>query len=117
MPPAPRFRYGRYVVDAQANSLLDSSLREVRRIVLEGLGDCRAKVWLFGSRASGGAREGSDIDVAVLPLDSIRPGVFASIRDALEESPVPWNVDLVDLTTASPALRANVEKEGIAWRD
>jgi predicted nucleotidyltransferase len=99
------------------DSLLDRALAEVRRIVVEGLGPSRAKVYLFGSRAAGGARESSDIDVAVLPLEPIEPSTFAAIRDALEESRVPWRVDLVDLSTASAELRSNVERQGIAWTD
>jgi predicted nucleotidyltransferase len=98
-------------------SLEAVSLHEVRRLVLNGLAGHRARVWLFGSRASGGAREASDIDVAVLPLEPLGTGTLAAIRDALEESHVPWQVDLVDLTTATPALRASVEREGIPWND
>lgn len=97
------------------DSLLATSLDEVRRIVLAGLSARRAEVYLFGSRALGGATESSDIDVAVLPLESLPAEVFTDIRDALEESTVPWKVDLVDLRTASPSLRARVEKEGIRW--
>lgn len=100
-----------------SRSLLESSLDDVRGIVLDGLRGCRAKVWLFGSRAGGGAREGSDIDVAVLPLEPLQPGVLAAIRDRLEESSVPWAVDLVDLSTASEALRASVENGGIPWNE
>lgn len=100
-----------------ARSLVESSLAEVRRIVLDGLGTLKAEVYLFGSRATDSARESSDIDVAVLPLEPLRPGMLAGIRDALEESHVPWRVDLVDLTTASPELRAAVEREGIPWTD
>jgi predicted nucleotidyltransferase len=92
-------------------------MEDVRRIVLAGLGAARVRVYLFGSRATGGAREGSDIDVAVLPLEPLTPGLLARIRDAPEESRVPWTVDLVDLSTASPALREHVEREGVPWND
>lgn len=96
-------------------SLVETSLDEVRRIVLDGLGSLRTRVWLFGSRAVGGARENSDIDVAVLPLEPLPAGTLSRIRDALEESHVPWHVDLVDLSTATPDLARSVEREGIAW--
>jgi uncharacterized protein len=98
-------------------SLIDTSLAEVRRIVLSGLGSLKASVYLFGSRAVGTGRENSDIDVAVLPLEPLAPGTLAGIREALEESHVPWRVDLVDLSTATPELRASVENEGIRWSD
>jgi len=97
------------------STLSDSSIAEVRRVVLEGLGAVRAKVWLFGSRAAGRARENSDIDVAVLPLAPLDAGILPAIRDALEESHVPWRVDIVDLRSASPELRSSVENDGILW--
>jgi len=99
------------------SQLLERSLDEIRRLVLSGLGVCPAKVYLFGSRAVGGARENSDIDVAVLPLAPLPYGTLARIRDSLEESTIPWRVDLVDLSTAPPALQARVRAEGIAWTD
>jgi len=34
---------------------------------------------------------------------------------ALEESTIPYRVEVVDLTEASPAFRERVRREGIAW--
>ncbi|MFN3610998.1 nucleotidyltransferase family protein [Tepidimonas sp.] len=80
---------------------------------------CRhgAQLRLFGSRARGDARPQSDIDVALcsgspLPLDEL-----AALREALEESSIPFRVDLVDLARAAPALRQAIEREGVAWTD
>jgi hypothetical protein len=53
--------------------------------------------------------------VAVLPLEPLPPGLLSGIREALEESTVLPNVDLVDLTEAEPALREQVEREGVPW--
>lgn len=102
---------------AAAPSLLETSLDEVRRVVLDGLGSRKARVYLFGSRAAGHARENSDIDVAVLPLEPLPAGVLPAIREALEESHVPWRVDLVDLSQATPELVSNVQREGVLWTD
>lgn len=104
---------GRWIL---VSDFLDRDLREVRRIVLEGLRGCEAKVWLFGSRAHGGARRFSDIDVGVLPLRPLPPGLLGAIREALEESNVPYDVDLVDLSRAGSSLRERVEREGMLWR-
>jgi len=98
-------------------SVLETSLAEVRRLVLAGLREHPAKVFLFGSRAVGGAREGSDIDVAVLPLDSMPPDTLAEIRDTLEDSTIPYRVDLIDLRYAPESLRERVLLEGIPWTD
>ncbi|AVR87832.1 nucleotidyltransferase family protein [Thauera aromatica] len=76
-----------------------------------------AKLWLFGSRARGDARRWSDIDIAVEPLRRLPPGLLAELREMLAESSLLLDVDLVDLSAASPALRNVIKEEGIAWND
>ncbi len=96
----------------------EDDLAVVKRIILSRLGDRRARVFLFGSRARGDHRPASDIDLALLPQDPLPRGLVAEIREALEESPVPFFVDLVDLvdlSEASPGLCERVLREGIEW--
>jgi len=66
------------------------------RTVLEKYPDVEV-VHLFGSRAKGNYRAGSDIDLAIMNggLDKMK---IASIQDDFEESSLPYNVDLVDFT-------------------
>lgn len=93
------------------------ALADVRRIVCETLGGEGATVYLFGSWARGEATRLSDIDVAIdspLPLSR---GVLARLRERLEESHVPYHVDVVDLTKAMPELRRRVLAEGVLWSD
>lgn len=92
------------------------SVADVRAIVLRALAGLEVRVFLFGSRASGAAHITSDIDVAILPLRPLPPGVLAALREALEESTVPQTVDLVDLSETDPAFRARVLAEGVEWR-
>ena len=92
-------------------------LKAVRRIVLDGLKDYRVKVYLFGSQATGEFRLTSDIDVAVLPLETIPRHVLSNIREALEESNVVRRVDLVDLSEVDDAFKNRVLREGIAWKE
>ena len=91
------------------------ALAEVRRLVLRGLGETRAKVLLFGSWARGEASRHSDIDVGILPLEALPPGLLGRIREALEESTVPYRVDVVDLSGANPELRSRALAEGSPW--
>jgi uncharacterized protein len=90
-------------------------LAETRRIVLDGLSNHKARVFLFGSRARGEARSASDIDVGVLPAAPLPFGLLGEIRERLEESTIPFEVDLVDLSEAGESFRRRVEREGIAW--
>ena len=70
-------------------------------------------MFLFGSRASGKATGISDIDVAVLPLEALPDGVLSLIREALEESTIPYPVDVVDLSTVDEEFREKVLAEGV----
>ncbi len=84
---------------------------------MDALKGHRAKVWLFGSQATGQARRYSDIDVAILPLEPLPALTFSNIREALEESNILRTVDVVDLSDADEALRQRVLKEGVLWKE
>jgi len=90
-------------------------LELARQIVINGLAEHPAKVFLFGSRATGRAARTSDIDIAILPEAPLPDGVLTDIREQLEESSIIYTVDLVDLSSAEKTLRERVLKEGIEW--
>jgi hypothetical protein len=92
-------------------------LARVRTIVLEALTGWDAGVYLFGSSATGATRRASDIDVAVEPRRPLPSRVLADLRETLEESTIPYEVDVVDLSEASPQFRQRVKREGIVWKD
>lgn len=96
--------------------VLTHALETVRQIVLEHLKSYRVRVYLFGSRANGKARRYSDIDVAVLPLEPVPALVFSDIREALEESNILYEVDLVNLSETSPDFQERIFQEGILWK-
>jgi hypothetical protein len=87
------------------------------RIAAHELRGQRARLYLFGSRARGDARGASDIDIAILPDAPLQPGTLARIRDALEESTIPYEVEVVDLSAVDEPFRRSVLAEAIAWND
>jgi uncharacterized protein len=93
------------------------ALEEVRRIVLDALSEKNARVYLFGSWARGEATRISDIDVAIDSHATLPRGTLARLRERLEESHVPYHVDVVDLTRAAPEFRRRVLAEGMLWSD
>lgn len=93
----------------------EQDLLKVRQIVLATLGPYPVRVFLFGSHATGRAAGASDIDVAVLPEGELPAGLISRIREELEESSVPYRVDLVDLSKTDKIFRRRVLKEGIEW--
>ncbi|HEY2617317.1 MAG TPA: nucleotidyltransferase domain-containing protein [Acetobacteraceae bacterium] len=67
-----------------------------------------ARAYVFGSRAHGGARRYSDLDLA---LEWVRPlslDVLGEIAEALSLSDIPYKVDIVDLSTADAGFRARI---------
>lgn len=89
---------------------------EHRRIVLEILGahlSNAAKAWVFGSRATGRARQYSDLDVAI---DAGRPMTldeFAILAEAFSDSDLPYRVDIVDWHAVDAGFRALIAAERV----
>jgi predicted nucleotidyltransferase len=99
------------------NAVRQRAIAELRRIVLAALGEHDAAVYLYGSHAKGDIRPASDIDIAILPRGKLPSGFFASLADVIEESTIPYDVDLVDLREVAPSFRQQVLRTGIKWRD
>jgi hypothetical protein len=51
--------------------------------------------------------------VAVLPRRPLPTGLLSRIREALEESHVPYRVDVVDLSSVDPAFRKRILETGV----
>ncbi len=71
------------------------------------------EIYLFGSRARNESSAFSDVDIGFISRDDIRKDI-AILREAIEESHLPYKVDLVDLSTDKGLLEI-VMKEGKRW--
>jgi uncharacterized protein len=67
---------------------------------------------LFGSRAKGRARQGSDVDVGILWADGISSTQKDNVLDRMERA-VRATADAIDLDDAPPLLRMEVAKTGV----
>jgi hypothetical protein len=99
------------------NPVRKRAVEKLRHIVLDALGDRDAAVYLFGSHARGEVRHGSDIDVAILPREELPAAFFANLTETIEESTIPYDVDLIDLRKVAPEFREHVIRTGIKWRE
>lgn len=82
---------------------------EAAKLLREKFG--AGRVILFGSLARGDRfHQRSDLDLAV---EGIRPQDFWRAWAALDRLGHEFELDLVDVETASPALRQQIEQEGI----
>jgi len=75
------------------------------------------RIVLFGSRAKGTWREGSDIDLAVVG-SGIPPTAGWRWSEELEERLFPWSVDCIVIDdTCDPDLLAHIGRVGISLYD
>lgn len=84
-------------------------------IVLKKLPNC--KVYLFGSRATKTSHAGSDIDLAIEAKTKIDMGTIGNIKEEIENSNIPFFVDIVDINNVSTEMKKQILKDSILWND
>lgn len=81
-------------------------LREEIRAIVRARLDDAYEVFFFGLRVAGGGDERSDIDVGIDGPGPV-PGIaMAHIREAIEDLPTLYTIDVVDFGAVSPEFRA-----------
>lgn len=88
----------------------------IREIIFNDLGDRDIKVIHFGSRAKGKEHRTSDYDIALYGKKPIEGKVLRKIKEDLENSTIPYKIDIVDFSIVSEELRKQIKKDGIIWK-
>ena len=83
----------------------------IRNILRAHVPDCTA--WAFGSRATGRAKQYSDLDLAINGGKPLGIDLAAQLAEAFAESDLPYKVDIVDWTTASEAFKKVIERDRV----
>jgi type I restriction enzyme S subunit len=86
----------------------------VRDILLRYL-PVRSRVFVFGSREQGSARQYSGLDLAI---DCGRPlglALTSEMAEAFSESDLPYKVDIVDLATIEPGFSTRIMARAISF--
>jgi predicted nucleotidyltransferase len=109
-PSAMRVRFADTAATFTMTSVLDIREEHARilRDVLQKLLPPHARAYVFGSRAHGGARRYSDLDLALEWSGPLGLDRLGAIAEALSESDIPYKVDIVDLATVDPSFRARI---------
>ncbi len=90
-------------------------LTTIQKAIAETLVGIPCTVYLFGSRATGRARQASDVDLAVLAERDVSVPL-SLLRERLEQSSIPYTVDVVDLSLTAATFAARVKQEGqVLW--
>lgn len=70
-------------------------------------------IFIFGSRAKGNFTQGSDIDLAIMN-EGVTDKVIAQLKSALEESTLPYFVDVTNYHTLQHAeLKSHIDRVGM----
>ena len=81
---------------------------EIKNIIFQFLDPEEYGVFIFGSRATGKAKKYSDYDIGILGTKSVPLNILAKINEALEESNLPYRVDVVDFSLVSKDFKDGV---------
>lgn len=73
-------------------------------------------VHLFGSRARGRQRSGSDFDLALDAGRKLSWAELGVIKEAIEETSIPVFVDLIDVHTVSADFLKHIQTEWVLWK-
>jgi len=95
--------------------LAPEHLNLVRAILRQHL-PAHAKVWVFGSRATGKAHRGSDLDLAIDLGQELPSNTEYALHFAFEDSDLPWTVDIVDMQRIDGVFRQNVWQDRVELR-
>lgn len=83
--------------------------RQVQTILKQHLPQVQA--WVFGSRATGRARPFSDLDILLTLPTTLSWDQRAQLRDAFENSDLPFKVDVVEADRLEGPTAERVRRE------
>ena len=67
------------------------------------------EVWAFGSRAKWTAKEFSDLDLAIIGDTPLSIALTADMKEAFQESALPFMIDIVDWASITPSFRQVIQ--------
>jgi len=89
-------------------NVAEKHLKTIKRILAEYVSDCEVRA--FGSRVSGTAKDYSDLDLAIIGKTKIKRRTRMLLREAFEESDLPFRVDVIDYNAIQKTFREIIEK-------
>ena len=92
-------------------------MESLKSLVLKEFASEDVRVILFGSRARGDAHPGSDADLALVPGKNFSLIKLSNLREKIDDSNIPFRVDIVNTHEISPEFQNQIKKDGIVWKD
>lgn len=74
------------------------------------------EIRVMGSRVTGRAKRFSDLDLVVMGEEPLALRTLAELRDAFDDSDLPFSVDIVEWASASEAFRRVISTQAESLR-
>lgn len=88
---------------------------EILQIILSILNqkapECEVRA--FGSRVHGSPKKHSDLDLALIGKEKLSDKTLCSLKEAFEESDIPFRVDFLDWNTISKEFQSVINREHV----
>lgn len=97
------------------NTISQNYDNQIKDIIFRHLDPKDYQVFLFGSRASQTNSTYSDYDIGIMGKNSLPATIKADIEDELEQSNIPFIVEIVDFHHVSNIFKKTALKEAILW--
>lgn len=95
--------------------MLDKSKTNlIKEIISKHLDLEKCSVFIFGSRARGTSRKFSDVDIGIESSEGISDSTLIKIEEDLENSDLPFTVDVVDFSKVSDKFKKFSKKTTIS---
>ncbi len=94
-----------------------SALSRLKDMVLQSLKSQNVGIVLFGSRAREDSRPYSDVDIGIIPHGAFDKTRITILREKIEESTIPYKVEIVNLEEASEEFKKGIMKDAVIWKD
>lgn len=98
------------------NNYSQKYLARIKEIIFSVIDTKEYKVFLFGSRATKKFNRYSDVDIGVLGNKPIG-NAYYKIINMIEESDIPYRVDIVDFTLVDEKFKKIALQEIEIWSD
>lgn len=79
--------------------------KKIKKIIFQSLNPKDYQVFVFGSRANRKAKKFSDYDIGIWGKKQTPAHIISEIKENLEESDLPYKVDIVDFSLTTEDFR------------
>jgi len=87
----------------------------LKEIILSIVDTKKVMLFLFGSRVSGRYSSSADADIGLLADEKLSANLYRKIRNVIDESIIPWEVDIIDFILADQTFKEETLKDIVIW--